>query len=107
MTGAAGNWICLPRQAGDFSARMSTVQEIEQALSRLSPAEMAAVEAWIRRFKAVHSEFGAVAEAAAEYGATAAELDRFDERMAREIAADRANGRLKSFTGDIESALSE
>ena len=42
-----------------------------------------------------------------EYGVTEKELDRFVKRMNRQIARDRRAGRMKVFTGDIETDIAD
>ena len=40
-----------------------------------------------------------------EYGATAAELDQFEQRTHGQIEKARKEGKLHNFTGDIEALL--
>jgi len=40
-----------------------------------------------------------------EYGVTAKELDAFVKRMNRQIASDRTDGKLVTYTGDLEADL--
>ncbi len=84
---------------------MSTVQEIEAALSRLPPEDLRAVECWIAELK--KGQEAETAYAQEEYGATPAELERFDRRMKEEIEADRHAGRLREFSGDLERDLED
>jgi antitoxin (DNA-binding transcriptional repressor) of toxin-antitoxin stability system len=43
--------------------------------------------------------------AAREYGATATELKRFEERIHGKVQKDRKAGKLHEFTGDIEELV--
>ena len=42
-----------------------------------------------------------------EYGATPAELKRFEKRMAQKIAVERKQGKIKRFSGDLEKDLAD
>jgi antitoxin (DNA-binding transcriptional repressor) of toxin-antitoxin stability system len=42
-----------------------------------------------------------------EYGATPAELARFEKRMEKNILAERKRGRSKHFTGNLEKDLAD
>ena len=42
-----------------------------------------------------------------EYGATPEELDRFEKRVEKSIAAERKRGTIKRFTGDLEKDLTD
>jgi hypothetical protein len=42
-----------------------------------------------------------------EYGVTARELDRFVQRMERQIARDRRAGAVKPYTGDLEADIAD
>ena len=42
-----------------------------------------------------------------EYGATPAELRRFEKRMERELAAERKRGGIKRFSGNLEKDLAD
>ena len=82
--------------------RMRTVKEIEAALSRLTLEDLSAVEKSIFRLKEKWYAEGGYEYLQREYGVTPKEWDRFVKRREKEIEADRAAGRMKLFTGDIE-----
>jgi len=42
-----------------------------------------------------------------EYGATPAEMKRFEERVERELAAERKRGTVKRFSGNLEKDLAD
>jgi len=42
-----------------------------------------------------------------EYGATPAELASFEQRMKRQISADRKLGKIKRFSGNLEKDLAD
>ena len=42
-----------------------------------------------------------------EYGVTPAEMKRFEERVERELAAERKRGTLKRFSGNLEKDLTD
>ena len=42
-----------------------------------------------------------------EYGATPAELARFEQRMERQISAERKRGKIKRFSGNLEKDLAD
>jgi hypothetical protein len=86
---------------------MSTVQEIEAALSRLPPEDFRMVERWMADFKKRQELDDPHAYALREYGATAKEMDQFDRRMKQEIEADRQAGKLRKFTGNLERDLQD
>ena len=81
---------------------MSTVQEIEAALSRLPPEDFLTVERWMAQFKKDLRAKEPCADAMREYAVTPEELDRFDARMKKEIEADRQEGKLREFTGNLD-----
>lgn len=86
---------------------MSTVQEIEAALSRLAYKDFQAVERWMAEFKKLQEAKDPYAYAIREYDVTPGELDRFDARMKQEIDADRQEGKLREFTGNLEKDLED
>ncbi len=85
---------------------MSTVQEIESALSQLAPNEFREVERWMDAWKQRLDETDA-AFALEEYGVTREELDRFDARMLAKVAEAEERGALRPFPGDIENDVAE
>jgi antitoxin (DNA-binding transcriptional repressor) of toxin-antitoxin stability system len=42
-----------------------------------------------------------------EYGATPAELARFEKRMERTLSGERKRGRIKRFSGNLEKDLAD
>jgi len=42
-----------------------------------------------------------------EYGATPAEMKRFEERVERELATERKGGKVKRFSGNLEKDLAD
>ena len=42
-----------------------------------------------------------------EYGATPAELKRFEKRMEPKLAAERKQGKIKRFSGNLEKDLAD
>ena len=86
---------------------MSTVQEIEAALSRLAAKDLEAVEKTIYRLKHQGQDEEGFEYLQREYGITREEWARFVRQREKEIEADRAHGRLKLFTGDIEQDLQD
>jgi antitoxin (DNA-binding transcriptional repressor) of toxin-antitoxin stability system len=42
-----------------------------------------------------------------EYGVTPAEMKRFEERVERDLAAERKRGPLKRFSGNLEKDLTD
>ncbi len=84
---------------------MNTVQEIEVALSRLPVEELEAIERSIYRLRQKRHDAEGYEYLKREYGITRDEWDRFVRRRDQEIQADRAQGRMKLFTGDIEQDL--
>lgn len=82
----------------DNVSSMSTVPEIEAALSRLHPEDFLTVERWMAEFKKHQEAKDPYDYAIREYAVTPAELDRFDARMKKEIEADRQCGELREFT---------
>jgi hypothetical protein len=56
---------------------MSTVQEIEAAISQLSPEELASVRAWLNQFEPTRSEVSSTL--------SPAELDRLNEMTPSQI----------------------
>ena len=86
---------------------MSTVQEIEAALSRLPVKDLEAVEKALYRLKHQGHDEEGFEYLQREYGITRDEWARFVRQREKEIEADRANGRLKLFTGDIEQDLQD
>jgi hypothetical protein len=40
-----------------------------------------------------------------EYGATPAELERFEKRMEQQISAERKRGKIKRFSGNLDKNL--
>jgi len=42
-----------------------------------------------------------------EYGVTPAEMKRFEERVERDLAAERKRGTLKRFSGNLEKDLTD
>jgi antitoxin (DNA-binding transcriptional repressor) of toxin-antitoxin stability system len=42
-----------------------------------------------------------------EYGATPAELKRFEKRMERQVKAEQKQGKIKRFSGDLEKDLAD
>ena len=86
---------------------MSTVQEIEAALSRLAREDFQTIERWIAEFKQRQEPAEPGDYARHEYGATPDELVRFDRRMREEIEADRQAGALREFTGNLEQDLED
>jgi len=84
---------------------MSTVQEIEAALSQLPVKDLEAVEKTIYRLKHQGHDEEGFEYLQREYGITRDEWVRFSHHREQEIEADRAQGRLKLFTGDIEQDL--
>ena len=42
-----------------------------------------------------------------EYGATPAELARFEKRTEKQIAAERKRGKIKRFSGNLEKDLAD
>jgi len=42
-----------------------------------------------------------------EYGVTPAEMKRFEERVERDLAAERKRGTLKRFSGNVEKDLTD
>lgn len=85
---------------------MSTVQEIETALSQLAPEEFREVERWMDAWRQRLPEADA-AFALEEYGVTREELDQFDERMLAKVAEAEKRGAMRPFTGDIEKDAAE
>lgn len=85
---------------------MSTVQEIETALSELAPEEFREVEHWMEAWRQRLGGAGAdsVLE---EYGVTREELDQFDQRMLAKVAEAEKRGAMRPFTGDIEKDIAE
>ena len=86
---------------------MSKVQEIEAALSQLPPEDFQVVERWMAEFKKRQAISDPSAYTLCEYDVTPEELQRFDARMKNEIEADRKQGKLKPFTGDLEKDLED
>ena len=86
---------------------MSTVPEIEAALSRLPPEDFLTVERWMAEFRKHQEAKDPYAYAIREYAVTPAELDRFDARMKQEIEADRHAGKLREFSGNLEKELED
>jgi hypothetical protein len=86
---------------------MSTVQEIEAALSRLPIEELEAIEKSICRLKQKQHDAEGYEYLQREYGITREEWDRFVRRRDQETQTDREAGRMKLFTGDIEEDLKD
>lgn len=84
---------------------MNTVQEIEAALARLPVEELEAIEKSIYALKQKQHDTEGYEYLQREYGITRDEWDRFVRRREQETQADRALGRMKLFTGDIEQDL--
>ncbi len=42
-----------------------------------------------------------------EYGATPAELGRFEKQMERKISMERKSGKIRRFSGDLEKDLAD
>ena len=42
-----------------------------------------------------------------EYGATTAELARFEKRVEQQISKERKRGKIKRFSGSLEKALAD
>lgn len=84
---------------------MSTVQEIEVALSRLPVKDLEVIEKSIYRLKQKQHDAEGYEYLQREYGITRDEWDRFVRHREQETEADRAQGRMKLFTEDIEQDL--
>jgi len=86
---------------------MSKVQELEYALSQLSPGEFREVEQWIHSWKQRPAAPDDEGYALREYGVSQEELERFDQRMLAKVAEAEANGTLRPFSGDLEKDIEE
>ena len=84
---------------------MSTVQEIEQALARLSPPELDAVAKWIADHLRELTATGSEDYAQREYGLSQQEMERFDERMEARNAQALEQGRTTLFTGEFDPSF--
>lgn len=92
---------------GEYSDAMSTVNEIEAALSRLPVEDLESLEKAIYRLKHQGHDDEGFEYLQREYGITRDEWERFRRHREKEIEADRAQGRMKLFTGDIEQDLQD
>ena len=81
---------------------VNTVQDIESALARLSPGELAEVEKSLLDLKQKQHESEGYDYLLREYGVTREEWLRFSKQRDRQLEDDREQGRMKLFTGDIE-----
>ena len=86
---------------------MSTVQEIEATLTNLTMEDLQTIERSICSLKHKQLEREGYEYLLREYGITREEWDRFVQRREQEIEADRTQGRMKLFTGDIEQDLQD
>jgi hypothetical protein len=81
---------------------MSTVQEIEAALARLSRQELESVEKSIAEVKRQRDKSDPHAYAKAEYGVSDEDLERFDQRMKTHNAEAIRKGETTVFPGPFD-----
>ncbi len=81
---------------------MSTVQEFEQALARLSLPELDAVAKWIAQHVKELAASTGEDYAQSEYGISPEEMARFDERMKARNAQALEQGQATLFNGKFD-----
>ena len=81
---------------------MSTVQEIEAALAKLTRDDLEKVEkriAGLKRRRGVENESNYAQQ---EYGVSSAELERFEERITRQSQTALERGEITAFPGKFD-----